>query len=401
MKAVILAAGEGTRLRPFTASEPKVMIPVANRPILEYVVESLIENGIRDIVMVVGYRRQRIMSYFGDGDDFGADIEYVVQKKQPPHGGTAHALYQAKEKIDDDFIVLPGDNVVSKNTISDLLEDITPPALLITRSDSPSKYGVVTLKKGKKEIDNLIEKPEESPSHLISTGIYSFTPKIFDYIDESMKERKYDLPSVVQKKMEDKEIRAIKTEATWIDAVYPWDLLHVNSVALGDMEKRINGLIGENVIIKGDVKIGEGTRIRGGTFIEGPAVIGEGCDIGPNACILPSTSIGDNAKIEPFTKVQNSVVMNGVQIGTNSTIENTVIGEGVRIGNNFSTFISDARVQGDDGFHEVREIGTMIAEDTEIDSGVIVEPGVIIGKNCEIRYGRTIRENIESEAKAI
>ena len=105
MKAVILAAGKGTRLDPFTVSQPKVMIDVANRPILEYVVESLVKNAIRDIVMVVGYKKEKIMSHFEDGGDFDAHIEYVTQGKQL---GTAHALYAAKDLMDEEFIMLPG-----------------------------------------------------------------------------------------------------------------------------------------------------------------------------------------------------------------------------------------------------------------------------------------------------
>ncbi|MFP3871361.1 MAG: bifunctional sugar-1-phosphate nucleotidylyltransferase/acetyltransferase [Candidatus Natronoplasma sp.] len=401
MKAVILAAGEGTRLRPFTATEPKVMIPVANKPILGYVVEALVENGITEIVMVVGYSRQRIMSYFGNGDDFGAEIEYVIQRKQPPSGGTAHALYQAKNKIDEEFLVLPGDNVISKETVSDLLEEMEEYSLLITKSETPSKYGVVTLKRGGEEIENLIEKPERSPSHLISTCICSFPPKIFDHIEEAMNEGGYDIPSVFQRVLEEKSVKAITTTETWIDAVYPWDLLRVNSAALDAVNKKINGLIEENVIIKGDVKIGKGTRIRGGTFIEGPVVIGEGCDIGPNACIFPSTSIGDNSKIAPFTVIRNSVIMKGALFGANTTIEDSVIGEGVRTGPNFSTYSSDSRVEAEDGLHEVKKIGVMIAEDTMIGSGVTIEPGVIVGKDCEIRSGRTIRENLVSGSKAV
>ncbi len=401
MKAVILAAGEGTRLRPFTATEPKVMIPVANKPILEYVVDAIVKNGIRDIIMVVGYKRQKIMSYFGNGDNFGANIEYVVQKNQPPTGGTAHALYQTKNKIDEEFILFPGDNVISEDTVSDLLDNMEDYTILITRSETPSKYGVVTLKRGGKTVEKLIEKPEKSPSHLISTGIYSFQPDIFDHIEEVMSENRYDIPSAIEKIMETNDIKAIKTKGDWIDAVYPWDLLTVNRAALKEIHKKYNGLIGENVMIKGDVKIGKGTRIRGGTFIEGPTIIGEGCDIGPNVCITSSSSIGDNSKIGPFTTIENSLVMNGVAVGSNSTVINSVIGDGVKIKNNFSTYSDDRKIETDGTLHDVEDIGAMIAEDTKIGSGVTIEAGVIVGKGCEIRSGRTIREKIESDSKVV
>ncbi len=401
MKAVILAAGEGTRLRPFTSTEPKVMIPVANKPILQYVVESVVANGITDIIMVVGYKRQKIMSHFGNGDDFGADIDYVVQRNQPPTDGTAHALYQAKNKIDEEFLVLPGDNVISKATVSDLLENMDDYTILITRSEYPSKYGVVTLKSGGEEVNKLIEKPTRSPSHLISTGIYSFPPDIFSYVEEIMNEGQYDIPSAIEKIMKKNGIKAIKTNEDWIDAVYPWDLLHVNRAALSDVKKKYSGLIGENVIIKGNVKIGEGTRIRGGTFIEGPAIIGEGCDIGPNVSISPCTSIGDDTKISPFTIIDNSLMMEGVSIGGNSTIVNSVIADGVSISSNFSTFSTDTKMETEEGLQEVKEIGAMIAENTKIEAGVTVEGGVIIGKDCTIRPGRTIRKNMESGSTAV
>ncbi len=401
MKAVILAAGEGTRLRPFTATEPKVMIPVANKPILEYVVDAIVQNGIRDIIMVVGYKRQKIMSYFGNGDDFGADIDYVVQKNQPPSGGTAHALYQTKNKIDEEFILFPGDNVISKETVSDLLENKEEYTILITRSENPSKYGVVTLKSGGKTVERIIEKPEKSPSHLISTGIYSFKPDIFDHIEKVMSEGDYDIPSAIEKIMETDDIKAIKTKGDWIDAVYPWDLLQLNRAALKETSKKYNGLIGENVMIKGNVKIGKGTRIRGGSFIEGPAVIGEGCDIGPDVCITSGSSIGDNTKIRPYTTVENSLVMDGVAIGTNSSVINSVIGSGVKIKNNFSTYSSDKKIETNGNLNLVEDIGCMIAEDSMIGSGVTIEAGVIVGKGCEIRSGRTVREKIESGSKVL
>src|SRR5881296_2580550 len=119
MKAVILAAGEGARMGPFTASLPKVMIPVGNRPLLEYVVQALVENGVHDLLFVVGYRRERIQAYFQDGKALGAHITYVTQTKQL---GTAHAIWEARAHLDDPFVVLNGSNMVDGRFVSDLLE---------------------------------------------------------------------------------------------------------------------------------------------------------------------------------------------------------------------------------------------------------------------------------------
>ncbi|UCG69537.1 MAG: NTP transferase domain-containing protein [Thermoplasmata archaeon] len=380
MKAVILAAGEGTRLRPFTVSRPKVMIPIANRPIVEYAVEALSQNGIKDIVIVVGYKKESIMSHFEDGKKFGVEIKYITQPKPL---GTAHALLQAQEEIDSDFLVLPGDNLFDPKEISNLLESKAENSLLIAESDIPSKYGVVFLEK--RTITKIVEKPQEKISNLISTGIYRFTPEVFDAINAVGEEAKHDLTAVVEWMIENgKQICGIHGIGKWIDAVYPWDIIHVNSSAITEAKIGKAGNIEEGAIIKGQVFIGEGSSVRSGSYLEGPVVIGKGCNIGPNVCIFPSTSIGDNVSIQPFTLVRHSVLMNDVQIGSSSTISNSVVGDGVRIGSHFSTNNDKALVKTESGYHTVNDIGALIGEDSEIGDQVIAEPGVLVGARCKI-----------------
>jgi glucose-1-phosphate thymidylyltransferase len=305
VQAVILTAGEGTRLRPLTVSRVKGMIPVANKPILEYVVNALAKNNIRDIIMVVGYKKERIMSYFEDGNDYNVKIRYVEQKKQL---GTAHALNQAQDHINDDFIALPGDNIIGSNGITKLLEAGKADAsILITDSDTPSKYGVVGL--AGKKIQKIVEKPEitgdlmtrgvpsiwslafwehqeKSISNIISTGIHRFSPKIFKLIDKIMEEQKYSITELIQHMLSKKmNITGIKTEG-WADAVYPWDLLEMNALALENIPNSKSGRIEHGAIIRPPVIIGDDTVIRSNTYIMGPTVIGSGCEIGPNTCIL-------------------------------------------------------------------------------------------------------------------
>ncbi|UCE73531.1 MAG: NTP transferase domain-containing protein [Methanomassiliicoccales archaeon] len=380
MKAVILAAGEGTRLRPFTVSKPKVMIPIANRPIIEYAVDALSQNGIKDIVIVVGYKKERIMSHFEDGKKFGVDIKYVFQPKPL---GTAHALLQAQEDITSDFLVLPGDNLIDLKEVSKLMESEGENSLLIAESDIPSKYGVVFLEKG--NITKILEKPPEKLSNLISTGIYRFTPGVFDSISVMGEEGKHALSAVVQFMIEKgHKISGIRGVGKWIDAVYPWDILDVNASAITDAKIGVAGNIEEGAIIKGQVSIGDGSVIRSGSYIVGPVVIGKGCEIGPNVCIYPSTSIGDNVSIQPFCMVKHSVLMNDVQIGSSSTISNSVIGDGVRIGSHFTTNNDEALVQIESGYHSVANIGAIIGEDSDIGDLVNVRPGMIMGARCKV-----------------
>ncbi|RLF52886.1 MAG: nucleotidyl transferase, partial [Thermoplasmata archaeon] len=193
-EAIILAAGEGKRLRPFTEDMPKVMLPIANKPILEYVINALAENKIDNIVIVVGYKKESIMSYFGNGSKWNINIEYAIQEKQL---GTAHALLQAESFIKgNEFIVLPGDNVIDKESISRLIS-FSSPALIIEESEIPSKYGVIEMEEN--FIKKIVEKPKSAESNLISTGIYKFETNVFDLIKDCVKEGKNNLTDVVQK----------------------------------------------------------------------------------------------------------------------------------------------------------------------------------------------------------
>ena len=393
MKAVILAAGEGTRLRPFTTSEPKPMIQIANRPILEYAIEALAANSVRDITMVVGYKKERIMSHFEDGREWGVELGYVEQKRRVAKAGTAYALSMAKEKVKGDFLVLPGDNIISPKLIGDLLETKGKHRLVITESDMPSKYGVVEL--SGRSVRNIVEKPEHHIGNLISTGIYKFSSEIFDTIDEVMDTGRYDLTSVIQHMIPTTKVNAVKTSRVWNDVVYPWDILDVNALSLRDCGSKTSGRIDRGVTMKGPVTIGDGSIIRAGTHIMGPVIIGEGCEIGPSVCIYPSTSIGDNVRISPFSVVEHSVLMDHVTIGAGSYLSHSVLGHGVELGPQFSAAESSAHMDVEGECRSVERIGTLIGERTVIGSQVSVIHGSIIGANCRIAHHTKVNDSIE------
>jgi len=159
MQAVILAGGEGKRLRPLTRSRPKALIPVGNVPIIDYVIESLLACGIRDIIVVVGYRREQVISHLNDR---GHPVRVVVQDKPL---GTAHALVQAKEHISGRFLVLPGDNYIDSASIARIMDK--PDAVLVKDHPYPSNFGVVEIRRG--YVTRIVEKPEQAPGFTIST----------------------------------------------------------------------------------------------------------------------------------------------------------------------------------------------------------------------------------------
>ena len=375
------------------------MISIANRPILEYAIQALAKNGITDITIVVGYKKERIMTHFQDGKSLGVKINYVEQKKRVAKAGTAYALSMVKGKVKGDFLLLPGDNIISPSLIGDLLKKNGKYRIVITESENPSKYGVVELSGD--SVKNIVEKPQHHISNLISTGIYKFSDDIFKVIDKVMKTDKYDITSVLQAIIPDTKLTAVKTSKVWSDVVYPWDILEMNAVALRKCGTKTSGRIDKGVTIKGAVTIGEGTIIRSGTHIMGPVVIGEGCEIGPSVCIYPSTSIGDNVRVGPFTALENSVVMDDAQISSGSYVSHSVIGEGVEIGPQFSAVEAEAHVTLDEECKRVQRLGVLIGENTVIGSQVSTKPGIIIGSDCRIGHHSKVDSNIESNTKVM
>jgi UDP-N-acetylglucosamine diphosphorylase/glucosamine-1-phosphate N-acetyltransferase len=384
MQAVILAAGEGKRVRPLTRSRPKALLPVANRPIIEYVIEALLKNGIRDIIVVVGYRKEQVIRFLNELD---VPITVVVQDKQL---GTAHALNCAKSHITGDFLLLPGDNYIDPHSIG-RIKDIRN-AMLIKDHPSPSNFGVVLLKDGL--VTRIIEKPEHSPSFMVSTGIFSLTKDFFSYISEN------NITDVVSSMLAAGErLQAVVAE-DWQDAIYPWDLLKMNLRLLKDLPEARDGSISRQTIIHGPVKIGKGSTIGPNTVISGPVIIGNDCEIGPNCCIMPNTSIGSRVKVEPFTLMGKAIVMDDTSIGSHSRIIDTVIGQGCRLADH-STITSSASLMNIEGVVIKPEFGAVFG-DQVIAGPFTIFNNCIVGNNVSIEGGsRIISRILQDESKVI
>lgn len=394
MKAVILAAGEGVRCRPLTATRSKVMLPVANKPILEHVIDSLSKNDIKDIIIVVGYERERIMNYFGDGIELDVNIRYVHQKAQL---GTAHAIKQAADLMGKDdryFMVLNGDNVIEPQTINNLIEKHSGNAtILTTKKEHICGYGVV-IASGKK-VTKIIEKPTSELSHIINTGIYIFDQNIFERIEHTPISPlgEYAITDTIQKMIDDgMEVDQVVTRSLWRDAVFAWDLLKDNSIFLSRSEDyKIEGTVEEGAVIHGNVSVGNNTVIRAGTYIAGPVMIGNNCEIAPNVVILPSTTIGDNVSIGSFTQIQNSIIMDDTRIRSHGSISNSVIGMNNSIG---PYFVAEDRekvkIEMEEQLHIAEKLGAITGDDITIGHRVLLKAGCIISHNCRIDSGKTI-----------
>ncbi len=389
-QAVILAAGEGQRLRPFTVNRPKVMLAIAGKPVLQYVIEALAKNGIRNIVIVTGYRKEQIFDYFGAGERFGVEIVYIMQDNQL---GTAHALAQVKSVVDDEFLVLQGDNLIEAGTISQFIK-IKPDAMMVKEVDNPARYGVVTVEG--ESLTEIIEKPEKPLSNVINTGIYSFNKEIFEYIENEL-----DIPEVINNMIsEGHRINVQKTDGTWLDIVYPWDILALNSAVIPQIPLNLGGTVEAGVYVKGTVSIGKETIIRSNSYIVGPVVIGENCVIGPNVCIMPATSIGDNVSIAPFSQIENSVINKDVNIGAGSIIQNSVIDEGCVFGGNFTACSGEAEVRIGNEYHSVN-LGAMLGTNCKLGNNVVAKPGVILGNYSKVQAMKLISGRLPDKSQVM
>ncbi|MCK9307565.1 MAG: nucleotidyl transferase [Methanomicrobiales archaeon HGW-Methanomicrobiales-2] len=372
MQAVILAAGEGSRLRPLTRSKPKAMLPVANRPIIEYVIDALLENGIRDIVVVVGYRKEDVIRHLNRLD---APIQVVVQERQL---GTADALRAAESEITDDFLVLPGDNYINAESIARIKKEQN--AMLVAEHPNPSNFGVVVIRNGL--VREVIEKPEDAPTFTVSTGVYSFTPDVFSFL------RTTEIPDALAAMIASgRRIRAIPAD-DWQDAIYPWDLLKLNSRMLKGITPEIAGTVDASVIRRGTVHIGTGTTVGPNTVIYGPVTIGSNCNIGPNCVIMPDVSIGDRVVLEPFTYVADSLIMSDVTIGSHSRIVSAVFGQGCILADHTTTYPSASFIEVGGRVHK-EEFGAVLGD------GVRAAPfttfkNCIAGNSVTIERGKTV-----------
>jgi len=388
MKAVVLCAGEGTRMRPLTYTRPKVMLPVGNKPILEHVISTLSKAGIKDVVLVVGYMEEVIRDYFGDGRNWGVNITYVSQRKQL---GTADALRSASHLIkDDDFIMLNGDNIVSVDDVVRLVKS-NGMTMGLYRVDDPRDYGVIIVEND--EVKSIIEKPEIPPTNTINAGIYKFTPEIIDFLDKTpmSKRGEYEITDTIKLAIESGiKVRAIELKE-WIDVGYPWQLLDANELILKKMRSKIDGEVEEGATIKGTVVIGEGTVIRSGAYIVGPVIIGNDCDIGPNCYIRPYTAIGNNCHIGNAVEIKNSIIMSNTNVPHLNYVGDSVIGENCNLG--AGTKIANLRLDGKTIYVTIkgkkistgrRKFGAILGDNVKTGINVSINVGTLIGNDVYI-----------------
>jgi UDP-N-acetylglucosamine diphosphorylase/glucosamine-1-phosphate N-acetyltransferase len=386
LKAVILAAGEGNRMRPLTSNRPKVMLPIANMPILEHLLIEVKEAGIGDFILIVGYCDEQVRSYFGKGEKWGVNIAYSEQRKQL---GTADAIRIVEGMVADNFLVINGDVIVSRKDIGRLIKNDRNTMSVIEVKD-PRGLGMVELSSTK--VVNIYEKTERPPTLMANAGLYLFTPEVFDAISRTEKSPRgeYEITDSLKILMATKTGLHYQRLQSWLDLSYPWDLLTANESMLAGLKAENLGEVEANVVLKGPVAIGKNTVLKSGTYIEGPVIIGDGCRIGPNCYIRPSTTIGNDCHIGAAVEVKDSVIMNGTDFPHLNYVGDSVIGEGCNFGAgtkiaNLRLDKQNIKVAGIDT--KRRKLGAIIGDRVETGINASINVGSMIGNNTFIGPG--------------
>jgi UDP-N-acetylglucosamine diphosphorylase/glucosamine-1-phosphate N-acetyltransferase len=407
MKALVLTAGLGNRLRPLTSNRSKSMLMIAGRPVLDYIFEALRNNGITDVVVVVGHGREEIIDHFQHGSDIGLKIRYVIQHEQK---GVEHAILTARDELEDEeeFLLVNGDVLIETDMVSRTLNnhstmgaDIT---MLVTLVSNPEQFG--TVKIGKNGIvERLVEKggPDRYVSNYAVAGVSVFNSKILPLLDEHK-----TMELTVEKMIADKaKIAAAVWEKEWAEFTYPWDILKANRIVMDRILRGHGSYIAESAevhttaVLEGPVYIGEDSVIRPGVALRGPVYIGKRVYVGNNSLIREYASLCEGVHIGFSVEMRNSMVFDRVNVGRMTFIADTIIGADTCIEAgaqmwNWRPGKEPLYLDYESGRVQIptRKFGAIIGDDVVVGVNASIYPARRIGEGSSIAPGCVIDHDI-------
>ncbi len=407
MKALVLTAGEGQRLRPLTTNRSKAMLMIAGRPVLQYIIDSLVENDIRDIVIVVGHGREDLIDHFQMGGDQGVRIRYVVQHKQE---GVEHAILTAKDELEgeDNFLLVYGDVLVEPEMVTRTLSNHSSMGgevtMLVTLVENPEQFGTVKL--GPNGIvEKLVEKggPERYVSNYAVAGVSVFSTKILPLLEKH---------NVMELSFEEfikggNQVSATVWEREWAEFTWPWDILKANRIVMNRMLKGKGSYIAESanihptVVIEGSVFVDSGSIIRPNTTLRGPIYIGKNVYVGNNSLIRDYSCLCDGVRIGYAVEMRNSMVFERVNVGRMTYLADSIIGAdtcieaGVQLWNwRPGSEPIYLKQDGDKVQIPLRKFGAIVGDNVVIGVNASIYPATRIGEDSVISAGCVVQEDI-------
>jgi mannose-1-phosphate guanylyltransferase/phosphomannomutase len=369
MKAVIMAGGEGTRLRPLTCGRPKPMVPVVNKPVMEHIIELLLKHHIKDVAVTLQYLPDLIREYFDDGNAFGMKLKYYVEPKPL---GTAGSVKNAEEFLDDTFLVISGDALTDIDlgkAVAFHKEKGAMATLVLKRVDIPLEYGVVVTDSSGR-IVRFLEKPSwgEVFSDTVNTGIYILSPEIFRYIkSDAPFDFSKDLFPVLMK--ENKPLYGYITEEYWCDI---GDISAYMQANMDVLNGKAKVAIAGREIARG-VWVGRDTVVEEGVHFEAPCIIGSGCHIGPDTKIGRFTVIGDNNLVSGQCSIKRSIIWRNCSINPDVQLRGNIVCNHVHLKRGMSAYE-----------HSVIGDYSIIGEHATIRPGVKIWPDKTVGQGMEV-----------------
>jgi mannose-1-phosphate guanylyltransferase / phosphomannomutase len=379
MKAVVMAGGEGTRLRPLTSNQPKPMVPIVGKPCMEHIIELLRDHGMTDVIVTVAFLPQAIRGYFGNGDSLGVEIEYSVEESPL---GTAGSVRLASGKLDETFLVISGDALCDVD-LTRLLEFHREKGSAVTIGlksvDNPLEFGIVVTDEDGR-VERFLEKPSWGQvfSDTINTGIYVIEPEVLRHIPD---DRPYDFSKELFPLLLEmgRPMYGYVMDGYWQDIGNLDQYRQANFDAL-DEKVRLN-LPG--IRLRGNIWIGDGVEIDDLDGVSGPAFLGNYCRISPEAVVDPYSVLGSSTTLRERARTARTVIDNGSHIGRSSIVEGAILGRNCDI---------RAHVR----IHE----GVAIGDEVSIGAESVIFPGVRIYPYKEVETGAQIYESLIWESRA-
>ncbi len=413
MKAVVLSAGAGTRLRPFTLTTPKPLIPILGKPFLSYMLEAMPLIGVTEVCLIVGSEKEKIITYYQDNSP-SITLHFIEQREQL---GTAHALKLAKQFVGEDpFLICYGDVLIPRGTWKRLYQEYTTRKveglMALHRIENPTGMGIVETQGP--YVERILEKPDiVPPTALINAGIFILPPTIFETIEltKASQRGEYELTDSLEILMGNGSRLTWYELEKWLTIGMPWDLLDANQTILTEMAQsreqdaitplKIEGIVEEGATLIGQVGVAKNARVRSGSYIIGPTFIDKGAIVGPNCYIRPYTYIGQNSRIGNACEIKNSIIMNHSNVSHLSYIGDSIIGNNCNLG--AGTSVANLRfdhatikmsIKGSRIDTGTNKLGFFMGDNSQTGINVSIMHGTCIGPNSAVGPGILLQEDV-------
>lgn len=380
-------------MRPLTAHRPKVMLPVAGKPILEHLLERAVAAGFREFLFVTHYEQAAVRKHFGDGRRWKARIRYLDQKAA---GGTGHAVAQLHRRVRGPFALVYGDALFDTADLAKF-RDADGIAIGAKKVADARAYGLLTVRA--KRLVGLEEKPREPRAGWVNAGLYTLTPDLVDRCVRlgSSPRGELEFTDAIREVLPEETVRVVPCDS-WQDAGRPWDLLALQERLMGGLKRRIDGRVDRSAVLEGPVVVERGAHVRHGSVIEGPCIIQAGARIGPLAYLRASTVVGPDSHVGAHVEVKNSLLMESTNVPHMSYVGDSILGARVNLG--AGTVVANlkhsdraVRVSTEDGRWlntGRRKFGAVVGDDVKTGVNSTINVGAVIGQGARVGPGRVV-----------